>query len=67
MSRMTPAQTGVYNLLSDGDENTAAELAGELDRFPTNVSRDLQALMNHGLVTARHDGKRLHYRRTVSP
>lgn len=55
-----PTRVRIVELLADG-ERSAGELAAEFATSRPGVSRHLRVLREHGLVSAREDGRRRVY------
>lgn len=56
-----PKRLEIIDLLRDG-ERTAGELTREMGIPKTNVSQQLAILRDKGILTARREGRRIHYR-----
>lgn len=56
-----PKRLEIIDLLRDG-EKTAGELTREMGLPKTNVSQQLAVLRDKGILTARREGQRIHYR-----
>ncbi len=55
---LTPKRRAILNRLATGDVHSVRSLADELDRDKGAVSRDLELLATHDLVTFDREGKR---------
>lgn len=61
-----PTRVRIVELLADGDRS-AGELAAEFATSRPGVSRHLRVLREHGLVSAREDGRRRVYSLEPAP
>lgn len=55
---LTPKRREILGRLSDGDIHSVRSLAEDLGRDKGSVSRDLELLASHDLVTFEQEGKR---------